>query len=159
MVVRFLAMLIAVSMMGTGLTACHGGGGGGCDDSDGTPCAPPSPPATCSFPTGSAPTVASPVSNATVSTSLSQVEITDISATPYRAKTWTLIVSTDSDPDDFFDNTSAYVSSSALIQEGSTTTEIATLPRNALVSGTEYFIFIVTAGCSAAGPISDFFTQ
>src|SRR5450432_3118587 len=152
MIVRFLAMLFSVSTMGAGLTACHGGGGGGCDDSDGTPCAPPSPPATCSFPTGTAPTVASPGFDATVSAAtLSQIVITDSDPAPYRRQPWTLTISADSNPGAFFDNTSAYVSSSTLTQQGSTTSEIATLPKSALAPGTQYFIFIVTTGCSAAG--------
>jgi hypothetical protein len=162
MVVRFLALFIAVSMMGAGLTACHGGGGTGCDDSDGTPCAPAAPPIPppCSFPTSTAPTVTSPGFDTTVAAAtFSQIVITDSDPAPYRRQPWMLVVSTDSNPFDFVDNTSPYILSSTLTQQGSTASEIAILPKNALAPGAQYFIFIVTTACTAAGPIGEFFTS
>lgn len=170
MVVRFFAMVIAVAMMASGMTACGGGGmnvsnagnGGGspaCDDSDGTPCVPDTPPPTCAFPTGIAPALVSPANYGTVSAAaLTQITISDTDSSPYRRTPWMLVVSTDSNPADFFDNTSPYVKSTTLTPVAGTSSESATLPRNALTAGNQYFVFVVTSGCSAAGPIGQFST-
>jgi len=170
MILRFFALLIALSVMGTSLAACGGGSGGmsvhnagngggndGCSDSDGTPCAPPP---TCLFPTGVAPSLVAPANNAIVAAAtLSQIVIADTATAPYQRAAWQIVVSVDSDPDDLTNALSPYVSTTTLAQQGSSNNEFGTLPKNALNPGTQYFAYIVTSGCAAAGPIGQFFTS
>jgi hypothetical protein len=170
-----LVMTLLISVLGLGLAACGGGGSGmnantSCQEDDGSPCAPPTPPSSCPFPNVTAPALLSPANQSVVAvTGQSQIRILigDTSAAPYASGSFIAVLSVSDSPDDISTGlVGAFAASSAFtavsVAPGAVTeSAIVRLPNIAIGPGIQYFVYmqITGAGCAVAGPIGTFTTS
>jgi hypothetical protein len=174
MFARFFALLVALSVMASTLTACGGGvtSPDDCDPDNNVPCAPApaQPPPVCSFPDGlpQGPSVIAPPNTLALG-GLSQITFTVVEAfaTADSYSGYVMIVSRSSTADAITNGKSPFAATGGFVQVPPppglpgviALTATLQLPNPLITPNSRYFAYLsTTGGCAAAGPIDSFST-